>query len=231
MKIWASKLVEAAVPHRTRWQEVELYLETVDNIFDCPMPLLRHLDLTLEDGKSDSVSLLEAPMLRTVAFNDTAALHVTLPWAQLTSLTLLNVYPSECVPILIQARNLVHCELDVFFDEFNVERRDIILLSLESLVLTDAADQLVTDFLPTFTIPALRNLTIPEGFLSPKPIGSLAALISKSGCRLEELHLTGERLLPKKSYRKAFPFLRKLLFDREMAGDREDALDLVSLDN
>ncbi|KAJ6468687.1 hypothetical protein C8R47DRAFT_804275 [Mycena vitilis] len=222
----ANRLLDAVAPHRTRWQHLELrmHLETVYRILSYPSyPLLRHLEVTLEDRADGNVFLRDVPLLRTVVFNDTAALRVTLPWGQLTSLTLFTVFPSECVPILIQAQNLIHCELDVFFDEFNTERRDIVLLYLESLVLTDGADHSVTDFLPTFTIPALRTLTIPEGFLTPNPIDSLAALISTSGCRLEELHLTGERLLPKESYRKAFPFLRKLLFDRKMADDREDS--------
>ncbi|KAJ7629804.1 hypothetical protein DFH06DRAFT_710177 [Mycena polygramma] len=227
--IWANRLIEAVVPHRTRWQHLELHLETVDHIFAYPnYPLLQHLEITIEDDTGGNVFLRDAPLLRTVVFNDTAALRVIVPWAQLTSLTLFYVYPSDCVPILSQAHNLVHCELDFFFDAFGVEpRRDIKLPYLESLVikLTEFGKPPMTDFLPLLIIPALRNLTIPEGFLAPNPIDSLTALISKSGCRLEELQLTGERLLPKKSYRQAFPLLRKLVFGREMAGDEEDSED------
>ncbi|KAJ7629800.1 hypothetical protein DFH06DRAFT_1225425 [Mycena polygramma] len=203
----------------------------MDHILDYSMPLLQHLELILGHDALGNVFLCDVPLLRTVVFNSIAASRVIVPWAQLTSLTLLSVYPSDCVPILLQAQNLVHCDLDLFVDIFSGQPRpDIALPYLESLVITFAnyTERSVTNFLPTFIIPALRNLTVSEGFLSPDPIDSLRALISKSGCRLEELRIRGERLLPKKSYRKAFPLLCKLVLGREIAGDEEDSEDSAS---
>ncbi|KAJ7623915.1 hypothetical protein DFH06DRAFT_758251 [Mycena polygramma] len=227
---WASdELVDAVIPHRARWQylKIDLGVENL-RILDGPMPLLRHLEVALADGTPESVSLHEVPLLRTVALDDVAALRVVLPWAQLTSLTLLNVYPSECVPILIQAHSLVHCELDLCFDEFGIgPRRDITLPYLESLVFTDAGGS-ATDLLPTLIIPALRNLKIPESFLASNPVESLTALISKTGGRLKELHLTGQGLLPQMSYRHAFPFLRRLWFGHWIPNDGEDSTDPAS---
>jgi hypothetical protein len=73
----------------------------------------------------------------------------------------------------------------------------------------------VTDFLETFIIPALRSLKIPEEFLEPNPVDSLSGFISKSGCKLEEVHITRRRSLRQDSYRKAFPLIHQFSFDEE----------------
>ncbi|KAJ7629782.1 hypothetical protein DFH06DRAFT_1338209 [Mycena polygramma] len=218
-KAWADvKIVEAIVPHRARWEYLKINLAGKNLQFlEAPMPLLRHLELktTMEDRRLDPIAAHGVPLLRTVVLNDLAAKRIMLPWMQLTSLTLIRVYPSECIPILVQTRNLVHCELHVLRDSSSdVEpHRDLQLQCLESLVFILWGTRPVTDFLPIFIVPALRSLTIPEDFLTPKPFDLLTAFISKSGCTLEKLHLTGTRTLSEKSYRQAFPSLR-LSFSR-----------------
>ncbi|KAJ7629794.1 hypothetical protein DFH06DRAFT_1440197 [Mycena polygramma] len=202
--------MEAAVPHRARVQFLKTSLDADDyHLFDGPMPLLRRLELFIseEEPLKDSPTLHEVPLLRIVVLNDVAASQITLPWTQLTSLTLIRVFPSD--------------------------RRDIMLPCLESLTLLAFNDtRPVTNFLPDFIVPALRSLEIPERFLRPDPIGSLTAFVSKSNCKLEELQVTGERLLGTKSYRRAFPALRKLSFDTEMADEEEeDSEDLATSDN
>ncbi|KAJ6468676.1 hypothetical protein C8R47DRAFT_804085 [Mycena vitilis] len=225
------ELVNVIIPHRARWQYLKIDLEDNLQMLDGPMPFLRHLEVALSRDTPERVSLLEVPLLRTVTLENVAALRIVLPWAQLTSLTLLNTYPSDCVPILVQAHNLVHCELDLFFDEFNIEpRRDITLPHLQSLVFPDSGVASVTDsgFLSTLFVPALRSLEIAENFIVPNLIELLTAFISRSGCRLQELRITGTRLLPQQSYRQAFPFLSRLSFDREMASDGDHLTDSAS---
>ncbi|KAJ7629790.1 hypothetical protein DFH06DRAFT_1480333 [Mycena polygramma] len=188
------------------------------HLFDGPMPLLRRLDLFVsdQDPLEDSLTLREVPLLRTVALNDEALSHITLPWTQLTSLTLIRVFPSEFLPILMQTPNLVLCKLSICFHDPE-PRRDIRLPCLESLALLAFNDaRPVTNFLSDLTVPALRILEIPESFLSHDPIESLAAFISRSGCTFEELRVTGTRSAPENSYREAFPTLQKLSFDSEM---------------
>ncbi|KAJ7629799.1 hypothetical protein DFH06DRAFT_1480338 [Mycena polygramma] len=219
------QVVEAVIPHHARWEylEIDRYADE-RQIFAGPMPLLRHLQLyRVVESLWDTVSL-DAPLLRTVGLNDVAASRVILPWAQLTSLTLSSVYPSECVPILMQTLKLVHCDLGVFFDphEDNEPRRDIPLPCLESLVLTDPGNQPVTDLLHAFVVPALRSLEVPERFLAGNPIETLQAFISKSGCEPEQLHLTGEITVRESSYREAFPLLRKLSLE---TADEENSTD------
>jgi hypothetical protein len=81
--------------------------------------------------------------------------------------------------------------------------------------LVDAGDAPVTDFLETFIVPALRSLKIPEEFLKPHPIELLTRFISKSGCKLEEVHIMGRCSLRQDSYCRAFPSIGKFLFDHE----------------
>jgi hypothetical protein len=63
-----------------------------------------------------------------------------LPWAQLTSLTLIDVFPEQCAPILQHRSNLVHCELELI-EDFAGVIPDTSLLSLRSLALNgDSAE-------------------------------------------------------------------------------------------
>ncbi|KAJ6468680.1 hypothetical protein C8R47DRAFT_1325752 [Mycena vitilis] len=229
---WArDELVAAVVPHRARWQYLKIDVEANHlPIFDAPaMPLLRHLELITTSTEDDAgtkkspIVTRGVPLLRTVVLNDAAAVRITLPWMQLTSLTLIRVFPSEFIPILMQTRNLVYCELHVFHNSSRnaVSYRDgrIPLLFLESLALIHCGIHPVTGLLPTLIVPALRSLKISETLLSPDPIESLTAFISTFDCRLEELHLIGERLLPRSSYRQTFPSLRKVLFSNDLSDD------------
>ncbi|KAJ7866342.1 hypothetical protein B0H13DRAFT_2561468 [Mycena leptocephala] len=223
------EFLAVVVPHRARWEHLELEDTSLAclPIIDGPMPLLQHLNLSLYHSFTDAPEVFafrDAPLLRTVILSPDAASSIILPWAQLTSLTLFNVYPCECVPILQKTTNLVHCKLEVSFDSDNDEPGlDITLPYLESLSIDQYA---VTDFLEKFIVPALRSLKIPEDFIEPDPIQSLTGFISKSGCKLEEVHITGERSLPQDSYCKAFPSIRQFSFDGEDDPSDSDCSDL-----
>ncbi|KAJ7804709.1 hypothetical protein B0H14DRAFT_1612354 [Mycena olivaceomarginata] len=178
--------MSALVPHRARWEH--LGLQTLTYLLrgiEGPMPLLRSLNLRLLNRDSTQFSFLDAPLLHTAILNDYAAETLTLPWAQLTSLTLCRVFPRECVPILRHASSLVYCELDLVEDSEDVP--DITLPYLRSLTLTGHS---VMRYLETLIIPALHDLCIPESFLGPKPTETLTSFISKSGCTLGELCIT-----------------------------------------
>jgi hypothetical protein len=92
---------------------------------------------------------------------------------------------------------------------------DIILPSLESLVLKDPGTLPLTGYLHTFIVPALRRLEISERSLELRPIDplkSLALFTSKSGCKLQELCITGQRTVSKHSYRREFPSIQMFSF-------------------
>ncbi|KAJ6468679.1 hypothetical protein C8R47DRAFT_1151328 [Mycena vitilis] len=223
---WAcDELIAAVIPHRACWQYLKIDVKEKNIcMFDGPMPLLRHLDLAVATlPVSAPVAITDVPLLRSAVLNYETILRVILPWTQLTSITLLGVYPSECVPVLVQTLNLVHCELELCSGDTDPELcPDITLSSLESLVLrkhTNTSSP-VTDFFLSFVVPALRSLEIPEDCMKPDPIESLTTFISRSKCRLEQLHVTGLLLVPETSYREALPSLRLISFD-----DVEDSED------
>ncbi|KAJ7142460.1 hypothetical protein C8R44DRAFT_865802 [Mycena epipterygia] len=134
------------------------------------MPLLRLLDLWIYPSSSSAIDVAFSglPLLRTVTREEMAASHVTLPWAQLTSLTLQRVYMHECVPVLQQTLNILHCQLELY---------------LHSEPFDDMA----------ITLPCVTELTlkpIPERFLGMTPIETLAAFISTLGYELQEVRIT-----------------------------------------
>lgn len=71
------------------------------------------------------------------------------------------------------------------------------LLHLESLVFaTQSRFRLAPvgpgpNFISKLTLPALRKLYVPEEGLGPNPGTPLVSLISRSGCSLQELYITG----------------------------------------
>ncbi|KAJ7651509.1 hypothetical protein DFH06DRAFT_1475565 [Mycena polygramma] len=204
-----SKILATVVPHRARCECLELALSPAQlRVIEGPMPWLRNLDLLLSANLASDgdvqVVLREVPLLRIVALNDVAASMVVLPWAQITSLTLAPVFPYECVPILQQTTNLVYCELHVFDSSSEPPWPDITLPYLKTLVFVDPHIEQYTNFHESFIVPALRNLEVPEPFLGSNPIDSIKGFISKSGCKLENLHITGAKSRPDTSIRREF---------------------------
>ncbi|KAJ7616768.1 hypothetical protein DFH06DRAFT_1483656 [Mycena polygramma] len=206
-------------PHYARVEYLDLRLCRSRSGIEGPMPLLRHLEVDLDyiptstSDPRDVFSCREAPLLRTVKLNDFAAFHVTVPWGQLTDLTLTTVYPTECEPVLRRVPDLVHCELWITYDpDYDGPSSEIPLLRLESLIMHNYEHEATTGFLHAFMTPALRRLQIPEPSLAPNPIDNLRAFISKSVCRLQELGVTGQLSVHKDlaEYRRAFPGIPKL---------------------
>ncbi|KAJ6457483.1 hypothetical protein C8R47DRAFT_170477 [Mycena vitilis] len=203
----SNELIEAIIPHRARWRYLEIRLEGKHlPMLDGAMPFLRHLDLTTDlSPLLGPITVHGVPLLRIATLN---RFDIILPWTQLTSLTLLSVCPSDFGPILLQTMNLVHCELDMNFGDSNdLEfRRDITLHCLDSLVIEDFRGTTRT-FILIFIVPSLRSLSVSECIL--RDAETRFAFGSRSGSRLEELHITDAEWIPEASYRHVFPSLRK----------------------
>ncbi|KAJ6459539.1 hypothetical protein C8R45DRAFT_1030373 [Mycena sanguinolenta] len=202
-----TEIPTAIVPYRARLEHLILNQVSLPQlrVFEGPMPLLRHLELLLDDEDSSSkASFCEAPLLRTVLVNSKAFENTMMPWAQLNSLALHGLFPRECTPILQQTFNLVHCELALVEDPGDEVIPDVALPTLESLTLTHILENHpVTGYLQTLTVPALRSLRVPESFLGPYSVDTLKSFVSKSSCNLEELCITGTG--SDSSYHMAFP--------------------------
>ncbi|KAJ7651490.1 hypothetical protein DFH06DRAFT_544792 [Mycena polygramma] len=209
------KVLATVVPHRARWELLELLLLPGQlRAIEGPMPLLQELDLRLIgstlDPSLEVFTFRQEPVLHTVTLNDVAALTVVLPWAQLTSLTLDTLFPHECVPILQQSTNIVSCTLHVFDSSDEQPGPHITLLRLKSLVFTDLQLERASNFHESFIAPALCSLDIPERHLGADPVNSLQVFISKSGCKLENLCITGAEWMSEHTFRTASPTIRNI---------------------
>jgi hypothetical protein len=144
-----------------------------------------------------------------VIFRDESDLSgVVMPWVQLTSLTVKLVFTHECASILQQASNLISCALGVIGESLvDGEFPDIRLPFLRTLLISNPHQEPITGFVDTLVVPRLHKLQMPEQFLGEKPIEALASFISKSGCTLQLLRITGEnhRVNDLRLYRSAFP--------------------------
>ncbi|KAJ7113032.1 hypothetical protein C8R44DRAFT_882066 [Mycena epipterygia] len=222
---YARQILTAIVPHRARWEYLEVSDISLSNLIaiDGPLHLLRDLDiLVYSKVLAPAAAFRQVPRLR--AFTDRrhhchnlTYLPDFLPWFQLTLVTLIIVAPGNCAPILTQTVNLVHCKLILWHG--NANQPDIELPCLKSLVLIkfDLMKAVShTPYLSTFVVPALRRLQVPDKYLGADPIDMLQSFISKSGCQLEEVCITGERSAPKASYRNAFPSIPKFTFNRAL---------------
>ncbi|KAJ7108421.1 hypothetical protein C8R43DRAFT_1080050 [Mycena crocata] len=215
------KLIQSLTAHCSRWEYVELeYLvPEMISFFSGQTPLLRHLQLSLQDIEGPPFFNMEidgVTLLRSAVLGVDASGSVTLPWQQLTSLTLDPIIPRQCTQVLQQTPNLLHCELVLREDDSN-EEGDVVLPCLQSLLLSAIEEDLweyevpinSTLYLSRFTTPALQRLEVADG---PDTIAALVSFISRSGCKLQELQVVGIETVPKDLYHNAFLSIPKISF-------------------
>ncbi|KAJ7659277.1 hypothetical protein DFH06DRAFT_438945 [Mycena polygramma] len=216
-------VLDVLVPHRARWEYVELCsmkLSTGHLLpIDGPLPLLRQLEIRESETLSSTMAFPDMPQLRTASVWHSGHAPALLPWAQLTSLTLVEREPVDCTRVLSHARNLRYCEL-VLYEDTAPLQPSIALLHLHTLVLvhweTDMSP--ARRYLLSFIVPALRRLQVPEECLLDRPIATLTSFISSSGCELQELRITGPHQTSEVAYRSAFPTIPRVTFNRWLTG-------------
>ncbi|KAK7055865.1 F-box domain-containing protein [Favolaschia claudopus] len=182
------------------------------------MPLLRSLHFNV-GHLSQPIALGDAPLLRTVTLGGRARSRVTLPWAQITSLTLLEGIFPKFIPMLQQARNLIHCELNIFLNQKHGATPELHFPRMESL--TFKADvggnpHLDIRILDCFVTPALRRLVVPDPVLGRDPFDTLSSFFANSSCTLDSLCITYDegqaraRNIMVADYRLAFPTIANI---------------------
>ncbi|KAF8150385.1 hypothetical protein K438DRAFT_1865740 [Mycena galopus ATCC 62051] len=205
------QVFEMIAPHRARWECLEFAI-SASNVaaIEGPVPMLRHLDLTMHGRPHNVVTFSPAPLLRSITLE--RAFEIALPWGQLTSLTLHLAARDEYAAILRRTPNLVHCRLSYVYDRGGTSVIKLPCLESLSFGLADVPD--TTRCLDDFTVPALRSLRLPEYLLGPKPIDDLSAFISKCGCKLQKVCVADIKLVSEASYIEAFPSIQQFCFSK-----------------
>ncbi|KAJ7075254.1 hypothetical protein B0H15DRAFT_37421 [Mycena belliarum] len=222
--VWhTTQLPDVIALHQARWEYAKLDIANSDlHIIGGSKPILCSLSLTIANNKSGAgFTPIKAPLLRTVSISGSSSLHTAdlLPLSQLTSLKLSGITLEKSWPVLALTSNLLHCEL-VLCDATDVPP-DLSLPHLESLILWVWGSGEATDrCLEPWVLPALRTLQVSGACLGPDPDATLTSFITKSGCKLEEVRITGERSYTPKHYRELFPSIPKFSFNSRLTPNR-----------
>ncbi|KAF8153576.1 hypothetical protein K438DRAFT_1987541 [Mycena galopus ATCC 62051] len=230
--------IPVILAQRARWEHLRLVplFEYSFRTINGPMPLLRYLELEFSGSHSGGPAFRDVPQLREVVLKGYEATHVALPWEQLTSLTIANAIPRPCLAILQQTVNLVKCRLldtNGLSDQYLYPPPNVTLPRLESLEFETSNGRRPTSaigFLDAFIVPALCRFRVKEGSLGPHPIDYLTSFISRSGCTLAKLHITGERKVPEVAYSLAFPSICEISFAGSHPKDMSEEEDAGSED-
>ncbi|KAF7315664.1 hypothetical protein MIND_00082000 [Mycena indigotica] len=210
--------MKALFAHKERWEFVRFQLDMAKypGLKDTT-PLLRSLELNtdsyLPSSQGIDVSFLprDVPRLRAVIlwdfwmpshFEGTATFF---PWSQLTALILLYPHVSNCNEILQHTKQLIHFELIMSSSSPEGPESNILLPDLQSLVFarygSDPDEQSeTTHYISTLVLPALRKIRVCDIMIRPNPVAALKALVERSGCKLEEVCITGGRSGAKEIY-------------------------------
>ncbi|KAJ6470277.1 hypothetical protein C8R47DRAFT_988869, partial [Mycena vitilis] len=210
------ELLGVIASHSTRWEYIKLNLSGRHSFaVGGALPLLFHLDIYAYEKRSPTIAFFDdMPRLRTVIFSHSD--HPPIPWSQLTSLTLIGRQAHECTIVLSHVSSLRYCELVLYElpGELPVQS-DTTLPCLESLFLEPWSKhlQFPSQYILSFIVPSLRKLQGPGPALMHIP-----ELVSRSGCSLQEVWITGETdAVSDDVYRAVFPYIPKLSFNRKLA--------------
>jgi hypothetical protein len=215
------RFLQTAVAQCERWEHLNVLIPFEHlHLLQGDMPLLRTTTFGPIDLRHDVESTLtlftRAPQLRHVVLTAcflTATVH--LPWAQLTHIDAHCLYEHECIDIFRNASALVACKLNVCCSDddirvgstlplnANMQLRDVVLL-------VDDPNVRLWLILDCLTLPALRTLQVPDPCVT---LESLAALVARSACELEELRVTNATLA-ESAYRDALPLVGMIELDR-----------------
>ncbi|KAJ7245442.1 hypothetical protein C8J57DRAFT_1679345 [Mycena rebaudengoi] len=175
------------------------------DLLDGPVPSLRVLWLGLSpipgesniydevfyDGNPSRTFFCDSTNLKMIGVTAKVPSVVSLPLAQLTTFEG-TLWDFQCLPLLCEATNLVHCTLHLTSSYLPVPALPP-LYHLQTLILSDTSlfgTMAQLRLLPALTLPALRVLEVSERAFMDDPCAVVAALISRSNCTLRELRIT-----------------------------------------
>ncbi|KAK7026277.1 F-box domain-containing protein [Favolaschia claudopus] len=175
-------LFPSIASYSPRWRVLRCYLNTpilfpIDTIRG-RIPLLRKLDVRRQDidASGDRVTaFFEAPELRKVQLCHLPPDSISLPWAQLTHLTLFGQSTACAIEVLHQTPNLVELSLDLRQRPGEVPPTPVILHHVRKLSLPNTF-QRFSKFIHYLTLPRLTTFDIRSS--SPAQDGDVAAVLA-----------------------------------------------------
>ncbi|KAJ7073861.1 hypothetical protein C8F01DRAFT_1098564 [Mycena amicta] len=193
------EILPAANLQRARWEYVSFVVQPSQIPLICGTAH-RLFDITIAAGKDEvppreNIMLCDVPRLRSVCLWDVRYSVDSLPWAQLTCLSLLDAHFAMCAPVLKHAANLLQCKL--VLRTFDAEPVNILLPRLDILVLQLQADDeelelsAIGDCLSRFIPPSLRRLELDHALLGAEPVPRIRSFMTESKCHLQRLRITG----------------------------------------
>ncbi|KAJ7659759.1 hypothetical protein DFH06DRAFT_1130512 [Mycena polygramma] len=229
-------LTRKIIDYCARWEHVEVTFSSHASVATeffrntaLPLPLLRTLKFRAYSSSLPTRSFLVASSLRKLELEFYAPrdLPMFFPWRQLTVLSVACIDAVECRDVIDQLADIVYCRLilTIRSTHANVEEirspRDLTLSYLETFIIHHPGGVRWRIF-DGLTVPALRRLHVKgSGLMDPDPVGSLASLISRSGCCLRQLCIPG---LPKSTetmFRCTAEFSSVMLFIFKLGGELE----------
>ncbi|KAJ6477531.1 hypothetical protein C8R45DRAFT_1007246 [Mycena sanguinolenta] len=196
LKCWdlsrARALIEASLLHSHRWQDVKFGLHRRSfSEFDlrhASLPLLHSISLVAQwispdnDPFDDTFTITHAPSLRHAHISTLPYVKTVIPWAPLTTLTLLHDLSfTEYMPLLQGCPNLINLTISTAGPAAG-HADPIILNSLETLTCNFGA----ASVLDHLTLPHLSRLDVSEVEYR-RHAATLSTFIARSGCPLQFL--------------------------------------------
>ncbi|KAJ6588168.1 hypothetical protein B0H19DRAFT_1366849 [Mycena capillaripes] len=209
--------IQTVSAHSTSWEHLKLFtsLNHISSI-DGPLLSLRSLAMGLYDEYDrggvglSRTSFNSAPLLRRVMLQRYSAIYDSvLPWSQLTVLIVDEILAEDCGFVLNHTKSLVYFRLTLSGVPPSAPIASLMRLKtlvLRALVPAHPVNP-VPGFVDALTLPALRRLQVSEILLCPNPHSTLRALISRSACTLQKMHILAPRpsVDPCGRYRQAWP--------------------------
>ncbi|KAJ7353266.1 hypothetical protein DFH08DRAFT_856378 [Mycena albidolilacea] len=175
------------------------------------LPFLRGLKLgyPIEDLSIEELTTpLVAPLLQHVVLRTLDVLPSSIfLLSQLTSITVKWIRLDEYSCLMNELVNVVHCRLGMYATG-NPSLGDITLAHLETFILEYRSSYPApSGVIATLTLPALRRFQIPEILFPTEDdlVGSITALVTRSGCDLRELSIPDAQTAHVTVYQDAFP--------------------------
>ncbi|KAJ7493153.1 hypothetical protein B0H11DRAFT_2005139, partial [Mycena galericulata] len=231
-------LIQGIVSCCNRWEQLGVITPPkFFSSFKGTMPFLRDLRIGMAQiglpaantwVNTPILVFQDAPLLRKLTLLTYIPPNLILPWAQLTHFIARGIHHIRCWVLLEHMPNLVYCRLGLLHLNHGLppngpvvpsgpsirgpDRHLVYLETFASVTLNPRQSSIA--LLSSFTFPALRKLRVSEDFISPDPINTLVAFVSRSGCNLQELCITGGNTSVDE-YRKVLPSIPSLVVERQ----------------